>query len=146
MSVKPIPDGYSTVTPYIVVKETNKLLTFLEEAFNAKREEVIEGPDGQVKHAVVKIGDSMVMMGQSREGSDKTNVMLYLYVEDTDATYKKALDAGAKSLLEPVDQFYGDRNAGVEGPCGNRWWIATHVEDVSSEELQKRSQAHHKQA
>ncbi|MCH9745079.1 MAG: VOC family protein [Gammaproteobacteria bacterium] len=142
MSVNYKPEAYHTVTPYVVVEDPAKLIAFLEATFNAVITECIRSKEGAVKHAELKIGDSIVMTGANHE--DKPSAaMLYLYVEDTDATYQKALTAGAKSLMEPADQFYGDRNAGVEDMFGNRWWIATHVEDVAPEELEKRSQAFH---
>ena len=90
----------------------------------------------------MKIGDTVIMIGPTRDGSTQNVGMMYIYVEDTRATYKKALAAGAESLMEPEDMFYGDTNAGVKGPQGNLWWIATHVEDLSKEELQKRSDAY----
>ncbi len=91
-------------------------------------------------HAEVKIGDSIVMMG---EGADSKNFpgMLHLYMEDVDAVYQRAIQAGAKSLREPADQPYGDRSGGVEDAFGNQWWISTHVEDVSSDELERRMKA-----
>lgn len=95
-------------------------------------------PDGTIVHAEVIVGDSVIMMGQARKKSDVTKAMLYVYVKNTDVTYKRALKAGASSILKPVNQFYGDRNAGVKDTFGNQWWIATHVEDVSQEEMIKR--------
>jgi PhnB protein len=97
------------------------------------------GPDGTVGHAEVRIGGSPVMMGEARGPWPAMPCAIYLYVNDTDAVYRRALAAGATSLMEPADQFYGDRNAGVKDPCGNFWWIATHKEDVSPEELQARA-------
>jgi PhnB protein len=139
MTVKPIPDGYHTITPYLTVDDLSRLVDFVKTAFGATMKEAISDAEGKLRHAEVIIGDSVVMMGQSREGSAARPGALYLYVENTDATYAAALRAGAKSLMEPADQFYGDRNAGVEDPVGNYWWIATHVEDVSSEEMERRS-------
>jgi len=99
------------------------------------------GPDGSIRHAEARIGDSMVMIGQAGgEWKPKPNTV-HVYVPDVDATYKKALAAGATSTREPVTQFYGDRSAGVEDAQGNSWWIATHVEDVSPEEMEKRMAA-----
>lgn len=141
MSVKPIPDGYHAVTPYLVVQGAAKLIDFLKHAFEAQEIERLTRPDGAIGHAEVKIGDSIVMMGEA--GGEWTPMpgSLYLYVNDADATYKRALQAGATSTMEPTDQFYGDRSAGVKDPVGNQWWIATHKEDLSREELAKRAQA-----
>lgn len=97
--------------------------------------------DGTIMHAEVRIGDSVVMMGESGGEFTPMPASIHLYVEDTDATYKRALRAGATSLREPADQFYGDRSAGVKDLAGNHWWIATHKEDVSPEELEKRAAA-----
>jgi uncharacterized glyoxalase superfamily protein PhnB len=97
--------------------------------------------DGTVHHAEVKIGDSIVMMGEPAEPAKARPSSLYLYVPDVDAAYKAALAAGAKSLMEPADQFYGDRSGGVEDPSGNHWYVATHVADISPEEMQKRAKA-----
>lgn len=139
--VKPIPDGYHTVTPYLIVPGVARLIDFLKQAFDAK--EILRMPtsDGRIMHAEVRIGDSVVMMGESGGEVGPMPASIHLYVEDTDATYKRALGAGATSLREPADQFYGDRSAGVKDPSGNRWWIATHQEDLSSEELERRAAA-----
>ena len=137
--VKAIPDGYHSVTPYLTVSDLPRLLEFVQAAFGATIHEAIAGEDGRVRHAEVQIGDSKVMIGQAREEHPPRPGTLYLYVEDTDGNYRRAMAAGAKSILEPVDQFYGDRNAGIEDPVGNQWWIATHVEDVSPEEMERRA-------
>jgi PhnB protein len=90
-------------------------------------------------HAEVRIGDSILMMGEASEEFPPMPGSFYVYVEDTDAAYQRALDAGAETLMEPADQFYGDRNAGVWDSCGNSWWIATHIEDVPEEEIGRRA-------
>ena len=141
MSVKPIPDGYHAVTPYLVVQGAAKLIDFLKQAFGAQEIERLTRPDGAIGHAEVRIGDSVVMMGEACGEWTPMLGALYLYVNDADATYKRALQAGATSTMEPTDQFYGDRSAGVKDPAGNQWWIATHKEDLSREELMKRAQA-----
>ena len=141
MSVKPIPDGYHTVTPYLRVAGVAALIDFLTQAFDAKQIERMARPDGTVMHAEVKIGDSVVMMGEPTGDMAPLPAMIYLYLADTDAAYKRAMEAGGTSLMEPTNQFYGDRNAGVKDPCGNLWWIATRVEDVPPEELTRRSEA-----
>jgi uncharacterized glyoxalase superfamily protein PhnB len=143
-SVKPIPEGFHTVTPYLVVTNAADLIRFLEKAFNATTTERMTRPDGTIHHAEVKIGNSMIMMGEATDKWKSKPASLYLYVEDVDSTYRRALEAGATSLNEPTNMFYGDRNAGVEDASGNTWWIATHIEDVSKEELQKRAAAAHK--
>lgn len=140
-NVKPIPDGFHSVTPYLIVEGVAGLIDFLKQAFDAVEKERLPGPDGKVGHGEVRIGDSVVMMGEASGEWKPMPGAIYLYVNDTDATYKRALAAGATSLMEPSDQFYGDRNAGVKDPCGNMWWIATHKEDVSPEELTRRAAA-----
>lgn len=145
MAVKPIPEGHHSVTPYLVVPGVAKLIDFLKRAFEAKEIHRTTRPDGTIMHAEVRIGDSMVMMGEARGEWKPMPGAIYLYVNDTDATYKRALRAGATSVMEPADQFYGDRNAGVKDPVGNHWWIATHKEDVPPEELAKRAEAFMKQ-
>ena len=142
MAVKSIPDGYHSVTPYLVVQKAGTLLDFLKQAFDAQELfPPMTRPDGTIMHAEVRIGDSVVMLGEPGDEVTPMPGSIYLYVNNTDAVYTRALQAGATSLMEPADQFYGDRNAGVQDPVGNRWWIATHQEDVSPEELAKRAAA-----
>lgn len=140
-AVKPIPEGYHCVTPYFVVEDAGKLVEFLTNAFGASLQHKSLGPDGKIIHAEVRIDGSPVMIGGARPGTQPTSAMTYLYVTDTDAAYKRALAAGAVSIMEPADQFYGDRNAGVKDASGNQWWIATHIEDVSQEEMDRRMKA-----
>ena len=138
--VKPIPEGYHTVTPYVVVDGADKVIHFMKEAFGAQPVfEPMMRPDGKVMHAEFRIGDSVVMISEASERAQATSAMLYLYVPNVDAVYQKALKAGATSLMEPADQFYGDRSGGVRDPAGNRWHIGTHIEDVSPAELKKRA-------
>lgn len=141
MAVNPIPQGFHTVTPYLVAQGAGKLLDFLQQAFDAKVTERMEGPNGTIGHAEVRIGDSVVMLADANSRWHPTNSAIYLYVNDTDTTYKRALQSGATSVMEPANQFYGDRNAGIQDPAGNFWWIATHVEDVAPEELKRRAEA-----
>ena len=142
MTVKPIPEGYQQVVPYLLVEDVDRLLGFLGAAFNATVHHQSRGQDGATSHADVIIGDSHVMMGQARAPEyPAMPCMLYLYVENTDAFYQQAIAAGATSVQEPQDVFYGDRNAGVKDPFGNQWWIGTHVEDVPPDELARRAQA-----
>lgn len=140
MAVKSIPDEYPRVVPYLIVENVEKLMDFLTEIFGAKQSEKMRLPDGSVNHAEVRIGDSVIMIGKASNDYPPFPAMIYIYVENTDEAYKKALKAGAESLMEPADQFYGDRNAGVKDPFGNSWWIASHVEDVSPEEMERRNE------
>jgi PhnB protein len=139
MPVRPIPEGYQSVIPYLIVEGAAGLLDFVRQAFGAVEHERMERDDGSIGHAEVRIGDSIVMISDGRDPWKPMPAALYLYVPDTDATYRSAIEAGAVSLMEPADQFYGDRNAGVKDPCGNIWWIGTRVEDVSREELERRA-------
>lgn len=141
MAVKPIPDNYPRVSPYLIVKDVGETMEFAEYVFGAKVKEKMKTPDDSVNHGEVSIGDSVIMMGKATPEYPPLNAMLYIYVEDTDATYKRAIEKGAISVMEPADQFYGDRNAGVKDKNGISWWIATHVEDVSEEEMQRRNEA-----
>jgi PhnB protein len=136
--VNPIPEGYRTVTPFLTVEDGRKQLDFLQRAFNAEVTYLMQDDEGRVQHAELTIGDSKVMVGQCQGEWKARPSTLYLYVEDTDAVYKRALEAGATSVREPTDQVYGDRNAGVEDSNGNQWWIGTHIEDVSHEEMERR--------
>jgi PhnB protein len=139
--VKPIPDGYHTVTPYLTIRDVPRLIEFVQQAFGATEILRMPGPDGAVVHAEVAIGDSRVMMGEANASSPPMPGNIHLYVVDADALYHLALQAGATSLREPTDMFYGDRMAGVRDPVGNYWWIATHKEDLPPAELARRSAA-----
>jgi uncharacterized glyoxalase superfamily protein PhnB len=140
-TVKPVPDGYHTITPYFTVANAAKLLEFVKQAFGAEETFRMADPDGAIRHAEARIGDSRVMIGQARDQWKPRPNTLYLYVPDVDATYRKALAAGASSTQEPTTHFYGDRSGAVEDSQGNTWWIASHVEDVSPEELKRRAAA-----
>jgi uncharacterized glyoxalase superfamily protein PhnB len=141
MAVQPIPEGYHSVTPYLVVQGVPTLLDFLKHAFDATEIMRMPRADGAIMHAEVRIGDSIVMMGEATGEFQPMPASIHLYVHDADATYQRALQAGATSTMEPADQFWGDRHAGVMDPVGNRWWIATHQEDVPPEELERRADA-----
>jgi PhnB protein len=141
VAVRPIPEGYHSVTPYLTVPGIAGLIEFLKKAFDATEKGRFEGPGGSIMHAEVRIGDSIVMMGEPNGEIKPMPAMLHLYVPDVDETYQRALQAGAKSLREPANQFYGDRSAGVVDASGNQWWISTHVEDVSDEEMRRRMDA-----
>jgi PhnB protein len=130
MAVKPIREGFHTVTPYLMVREAVKLIDFVKEAFAATELFRGTGSAGGI-HAEVRIGDSMVMIGGAGTwNGEPMPAAIHLYMDDVDAVYKGALQAGAASLSEPADQPYGDRIAGVKDPFGNVWYIATHIEDV----------------
>jgi uncharacterized glyoxalase superfamily protein PhnB len=140
MAVKPIPDGYHTVTPYLIVEGAAGLIDFAKQLFGAEELFRMPGPDGTVGHAEMRIGDSVVMLADAGPDNPAQPATLLVYVEDCDASYRKALAAGASTEREPADQFYGDRTAGVNA-CGVTWWLHTHVEDVSPEEMEKRAAA-----
>ena len=140
MAVKPVPDGYHTVTPYLVVRGAPKVIEFLKQAFGAElSHEPTKRPDGTIMHAQVRIGDSPVMIADESEMAKATPSSLYLYVPDVDSVYQRAVKAGGSTVMEPTDMFYGDRGGAVTDPAGNRWHIGTHVEDVSPAELKKRA-------
>jgi len=145
MAIKPIPDNYPRVIPYLIIQDVEKMQNFLKEVFNARITENMALPDGTVNHGEVRIGDSVIMMGKSNENYPPKPSMIYIYVEDVDAVYKKAISLGAKSVMEPADMFYGDRNAGFVDDQGISWWPATHVEDISAEEMEKRNAERAKQ-
>jgi PhnB protein len=141
MAVKPIPEGYRALTPYLVVHGANRLLEFMKQAFQAEVVFSMPAPDGTIGHAEVKIGDSMLMLGEASARWPAMPAALYLYVPDCDAVYRRALEAGAVSIMEPADQFYGDRHGGVRDASGNIWWLATHKEDVPPDEIARRAAA-----
>jgi PhnB protein len=143
-AVKPIPDGASRVSPYLIVKDAARLIEFTKRVLGAKEVIRMPGPDGKVMHGEVAIGDCVVMFGEAGDAHPAGSTMLYVYVDDVDATYQKALAQGATSAIAPVDQFYGDRNAAVKDHSGNQWWFARHVEDVTPEEMQRRAAEHMK--
>ena len=138
-SVKAIPEGMHTVTPFLVVDGANELIEFIEQSFNGKVASIMKTKEGRVMHAGVQIGDSQIMVTDSTEKYPAAGSRLYLYVDDVDETYKNAINAKGTSLREPTDEFYGDRSCGVKDAWGNEWWIATHVEDVDDEEMEKRA-------
>ena len=149
MAVKPIPDGYRSVTPYLAVKQAAEAIEFYRRAFGAKERMRVPGPDGKIGHAELEIGDSVIMLADEFPEMDfrgpaslgGTSVTLHLYVPDVDASYSKATAAGAKPVRPVEDQFYGDRTGSVGDPFGHVWHIATHKEDLSPEELRRRAEA-----
>jgi PhnB protein len=146
MPVKPTPDGYHSVTPYLVVPGAAGLIDFLKQVFGAREIMRLATPEDRIGHAELRIGDSLIMLADAQGDHQPTKTMLHVYVADADATYRRALSAGATSEREPADQFYGDRVAGVRDQWGNRWSIATHIEDVPPDELQRRAEAAMRQA
>lgn len=149
MAVKPIPDGYHTATPYLIVKDGAAAIDFYKKAFGAEELMRMAGPDGAIMHAEIKIGDSPIMLGQecpawgakSPETLGGSAVGLCLYVEDVDARFKQAVGAGAKAMRPVIDQFYGDRSGTVVDPFGHQWTIATHKEDLTAEQIHERFEA-----
>jgi PhnB protein len=141
--VKAIPEGYHSVQPYLHVRGASAAIEYYKQAFGATEIMRMQQPDGRLGHAEIRIGDSVVMLadeypekgihGPAHYGGAPMTLMFY--TGDCDATYKKAVAAGSKSVREPADQFYGDRMAGIEDPFGFQWYIATHVKDVSPEEM-----------
>lgn len=150
-TVKPIPDGYHTATPYLIVSGAAKALEFYKQAFGATELFRMPQPEGRIGHAEIQIGNSRLMLAdehheigaKSPQTIGGTAVSILLYVEDADRVFNQAVAAGAKVTRPLENQFYGDRMGGLKDPFGHEWHIATHVEDVSPEELQKRAAAAH---
>jgi PhnB protein len=147
--VKPIPEGYHSATPYLIVKDAARAIEFYKRAFGATELLRMAAPGGKIGHAEIKIGDSPIMLADevpgmgalSPESLGGTPVSILLYVEDVDAVFNQAIAAGAKVQRPVKDQFYGDRTGGVTDPFGHVWYVATHKEDVSPEEMRKRAAA-----
>jgi PhnB protein len=153
MAVKPIPDGYHSVTPYLIVKGATRAIDFYKNVFGASERMRMDGPNGTIGHAEIEVGDSVVMLAdefpdmgfRSPQSVGGTAVTLVLYVEDVDSSFSRAVAAGAKPLRPVADQFYGDRSGTFEDPFGHVWTISTHKEDVPPEELRRRAEALMKQ-
>ena len=139
MTVKAIPDGFHTLTPYLTVKDAQAQIDFLVGAFDATIAHKNLREDGTIGHAQLLVGDSPVMIGQASDEWKALPSTIYMYVPDTDETFRRAIAAGATSVREPRTEFYGDRAGGVQDSQGNYWWMATHVEDVSNEEMERRA-------
>jgi PhnB protein len=146
MSAKPIPDGYRSITPYLIIDGASQAIEFYERAFDATERMRMAGPEGKVGHAEIEVGDSVIMLADEHpemgfrgpRALGGTPVSILLYVEDVDARVAKAVNEGAKILRPVQDQFYGDRSGTIEDPFGHVWTIATHIEDVSEAEIKRR--------
>ncbi|MBL4980789.1 VOC family protein [Pseudomonas fluorescens] len=151
MNVKAIPDGYHSLTPYMGIDKAGEAIDFYKKAFGATQVMRLDMPDGRVGHAELRIGDSSLMLGTPcdqmalRNPDEHTSIGLHLYVEDVDAQFQRAVDAGATVVSEPKDQFYGDRSASVKDPFGHLWFLATHKEDLTEEQIRQRAMEMFKQ-
>jgi PhnB protein len=147
MATKYIRAGYHAITPAFSVEGAQEFIDFVSHVFNAKTRKRMDGPGGKVMHAELEIGDSVIMVGDAQppQCPAKSN-SVYVYVEDVDAAYQRALKQGASSVQEPENAFYGDRSSAVRDPFGNSWGIATHVEDVPPDELRRRAEEFQKMA
>lgn len=149
MTVKPIPDGYHSITPYLMIKGASEAIEFYKRAFGATEIFRLSHPNGQIGHAEIKIGDSSVMLADPCEqGTFRTpqslggsSVALHVYVQDVDAQFAQAVSAGAKAVKPVFDQFYGDRTGTLQDPFGHIWFLATHKEDIAPEEINRRAEA-----
>ena len=143
---KPIPDGYHTITPALTVKDGGQAIEFYKRALGAEEIMQVPGPDGRLMHAEMKIGDSRFMLGEEMPDQGcrapvsvgAVSSSLYIYVQDVDKAFRRAVEGGAKALMPPTDMFWGDRFGQVEDPSGHRWGLATHKEDPSPEEMARR--------
>lgn len=138
MTVRGIPDGYHAVTPFVIVKGAARFMDFMHDAFGAKDLGRVVGDDGLIGHAEARIDDSVVMCFDAKADWPDTPAFLRLYVEDGDAVFKQALKAGATAVTEMTEMPWGDRVGRVRDPLGNLWWITTHLEDLSEEEIGRR--------
>ncbi len=144
MPVKPIPDGYHTVTPYVMIAGADRFIAFMQAVFGATVSEQLMQPDGRIGHTELRVGDSLIMLSEVAAGQNATPIVLHLYVEDVDAAFARAVEAGGTVVSPPANQFYGDRSGGVIEPSGNTIWIATHIEDVPPDELRRRAGTQYK--
>ena len=145
MSVKPIPDGYHTLTPFLTVRDAIRAIEFYKQAFGAQERGVMKGPDGKVMHAELKIGDSIIMLSDefpefgalSPQSSGGAGMGLHIYVDGVDAAFDRAVKAGAQVEMPLAEQFWGDRYGKLKDPFGHKWSIATHTKDLSMEEMKR---------
>lgn len=143
-TVKAIPDGYHSIQPYLIFKNTAEAISFYVKAFGATERLRMNGPDGRIGHAEIQIGDSCMMMADENPATGVTSIQHYggspvsfaVYIEDCDAVYAQAIAAGAASLYQPTDKPYGDRMGGVKDPFGFHWHLGTHIKDLTKEELE----------
>ena len=149
MAVQPIPEGYNTVSPYLAVDDAEKAIEYYKKAFGAEETVRMNGSDGRIGHAELKIGDSHIMLSDPfPQSSTKppaelggSSVSIFMYAEDVDAVVQKAVDQGATVTMEVEDQFWGDRFGSITDPFGHNWSIATHIEDLTPEEIEERGKA-----
>jgi PhnB protein len=149
MATKPIPEGYHTLTPYLAVDDAARAIEYYKKAFGAKERVRMEAPESKIGHAELEIGDSLVMLSDAFPQSTTrppnelggTSASVFMYVKDVDAVVKQAVDAGATITMEVADQFWGDRFGSITDPFGHSWAIATHVEDLTPEEIAERGKA-----
>ena len=148
-NVKPIPEGYPQVTPYLCVEGASRAIEWYSTVFGARERMRMGAPDGKVGHAELELGDSLLMLAdefpemgmRSPKAVGGTPVTISVYVDDVDGVFERAVQGGAKPLRQVENQFYGDRTGQFEDPFGHRWSVATHVEDVSPDEMERRAQA-----
>ena len=145
MATKSIPEGYHSITPSFSVEGAQEFVDFIKQVFNAQDRFRMDGPGGKIMHAELSIGDSALMVADAQPQWPARVNSLYVYVDDVDDAYARALKAGATSVRAPENAFYGDRTSAVKDPFGNSWGIATHVEDVPPDELKKRAEAFQQQ-
>jgi uncharacterized glyoxalase superfamily protein PhnB len=145
MSVKAIPEGYHTLTPFLTVRNAVRAIEFYKQAFGAQERGVAKGPDGKVMHAELKIGDSVIMLSDefpefgslSPQSVGGSPMGLHIYIENVDAAFDRAVKAGAQVEMPVSDQFWGDRYGKLKDPFGHKWSIATHIKDMSADEMKR---------
>jgi PhnB protein len=144
-NVKPIPDGYHSVTPYLYIKRAAQAMEFYKKAFGARERMRMPGPDGTIGHAELEVGDSVIMLAEAPERAADTSKgvtsSILLYVDNADQVFKRAIAEGAREVQPLEDKFYGDRMGMVQDPFGHEWSIGTHIEDVTPEEMERRMAA-----
>jgi uncharacterized glyoxalase superfamily protein PhnB len=145
MPVKPVPEGYHTITPHLIVRDAARAIEFYKQAFGAKDRGVMKGPDGKVMHAELQIGDSIVMLAdempefgsRSPQSIGGSPTGLHIYTDNVDAAFDRAVKAGAQVEMPVMEQFWGDRYGKLKDPFGHSWSVATHVKDLSAEEMKR---------
>ena len=145
MPVKPVPEGYHTITPHLIVRDAARAIEFYKQAFGAKERGVMKGPDGKVMHAELQIGDSIVMLAdempefgsRSPQSIGGSPTGLHIYTDNADAAFDRAVKAGAQVEMPVMEQFWGDRYGKLKDPFGHSWSVATHVKDLSGEEMKR---------